>query len=102
MRAVTQHILSLADELPGGRESFLDDIAHLLADRQYFSPDDLAARDGNEVGEVIIRSDAKSAAFYFGNPEETKRRFHDGFSTPTTWGHGTRTIFSGSWAERMI
>lgn len=44
MRATTQHILSLADELPGGRESFLDDIAHLLADRQYFSPDDLAAR----------------------------------------------------------
>ena len=44
MRAITQHILSLADELPGGRESFLDDIAHLLADRQYFSPDDLAER----------------------------------------------------------
>ena len=32
-----------------------------------------------QVCEVIIRSNAKSAAFYFGNPAETRRRFHDGF-----------------------
>ena len=31
------------------------------------------------MGEIIIRTDAKSAGFYFNNPEETRRRFHDGF-----------------------
>ena len=73
------------DDLPekagsAGRSCVDDDVRVIrVYDDHPASPDDLAARDGNEVGEVIIRSDAKSAAFYFGNPEETKRRFHDGF-----------------------
>ena len=73
------------DDLPekagsAGRSCVDDDVRVIrVYDDHTASPDDLAARDGNEVGEVIIRSDAKSAAFYFGNPEETKRRFHDGF-----------------------
>lgn len=63
-----------------GRSCVDDDVRVVrVYDDHTASPDDLAAQDGSEVGEVIIRSDAKSAAFYFGNPAETKRRFHDGF-----------------------
>ncbi len=73
------------DDLPemagsAGRSCVDDDVRVVrVYDDHTASPDDLAAQDGSEVGEVIIRSDAKSAAFYFGNPAETKRRFHDGF-----------------------
>lgn len=73
------------DDLPemagsAGRSCVDDDVRVVrVYDDHTASPDDLAAQDGSEVGEIIIRSDAKSAAFYFGNPAETKRRFHDGF-----------------------
>lgn len=42
-------------------------------------PDDLAAKDGQEVGEVIIKSQAKSAYFYYNNESETERKFHKGY-----------------------
>jgi acyl-CoA synthetase (AMP-forming)/AMP-acid ligase II len=42
-------------------------------------PDDLAAQDGSEVGEVIICSPAKSPYCYANNPEETERKYHNGF-----------------------
>lgn len=42
-------------------------------------PDELAALDNNEVGEVIIKSHAKSAYFYYNNEPETDRKFSDGF-----------------------
>lgn len=42
-------------------------------------PDELAAKDGKEVGEVIIKSHAKSAYFYYNNEGETERKFHEGF-----------------------
>lgn len=42
-------------------------------------PDDLAAADNNEIGEVIIKSPAKMAYFYYNNEGETERKFHDGF-----------------------
>lgn len=42
-------------------------------------PDDMVARDGQEVGEVIIRAPAKSAGSYVNNPETTKEKFRNGF-----------------------
>lgn len=73
------------DDLPemagsAGRSCVDDDVRVIkVYEDRVAEPDDLAATDGSEVGEVIIRSNAKSAAFYFGNPAETRRRFHDGF-----------------------
>ena len=42
-------------------------------------PDELVAPDNNEVGEVIIKSHAKSSYFYFDNEQESDRKFSDGF-----------------------
>ena len=73
------------DDLPemagsAGRSCVDDDVRVVkVYEDRVAEPDDLAATDGSEVGEVIIRSNAKSAAFYFGNSAETRRRFHDGF-----------------------
>ena len=43
-------------------------------------PDDEAARDGKEVGEVIIRCAAKSSYCYFNNDDETQSKFYKGFA----------------------
>ena len=42
-------------------------------------PHELAAQDNSEVGEVIIKSHAKSAYFYYDNESESDRKFSDGF-----------------------
>lgn len=42
-------------------------------------PDELAAMDGTEVGEVIIKSPAKSPYAYFNNEAESEKKFHKGF-----------------------
>ncbi|MBQ3427394.1 MAG: AMP-binding protein [Clostridia bacterium] len=42
-------------------------------------PDELAAQNNREVGEVIIKSHAKSAYFYYNNEGETERKFHNGY-----------------------
>jgi len=41
-------------------------------------PDDLADKDGHEIGEVIVRS-SKSGHAYMHNPEEQEKKFHDGW-----------------------
>ena len=41
-------------------------------------PDDLVAKDGTEVGEVVVRS-PKSGYAYVNQPEEQEARFHDGW-----------------------
>lgn len=43
-------------------------------------PDDEAAKDGIEVGEVIIKSSAKSSYCYFNNDKETKNKFYKGYA----------------------
>lgn len=43
------------------------------------NPDDLVARDGKEVGEVIVRTPAKSAGCYVNNEKMTEKKFHNGF-----------------------
>lgn len=42
-------------------------------------PDDLAAKDGEEVGEVIISSPAKSPYYYAGNDVETEKKYYKDF-----------------------
>lgn len=42
-------------------------------------PDDLAACDGKEVGEVIICSPAKSPYIYYGNEAETEKKYYKDF-----------------------
>ena len=42
-------------------------------------PDELAAQDGHEVGEVIICSPAKSPYAYVDNPEQTEEKYYKGF-----------------------
>lgn len=42
-------------------------------------PNELASTDNHEVGEIIIKSPAKMAYFYYNNEAETERKFHDGF-----------------------
>ena len=43
-------------------------------------PDDTAAMDGTEIGEIIIRSAAKSSYCYFDNADETEKRFYKNFA----------------------
>jgi acyl-CoA synthetase (AMP-forming)/AMP-acid ligase II len=73
-----------AEDLPdgagtAGRACTDDDVAvvQVLPDR-LARPDELAAKDGSEVGEVIVRS-VKSGYSYLGNPTEQERKFHDGW-----------------------
>lgn len=42
-------------------------------------PDEYVAKDGSEVGEVIICSPAKSPYLYVNNDEETERKYYKGF-----------------------
>ncbi|MGN1121937.1 MAG: class I adenylate-forming enzyme family protein, partial [Eubacteriales bacterium] len=43
------------------------------------SPDETVSKDGKEVGEIIIKSHAKSSYFYYNNEEETEAKFHEGY-----------------------
>jgi acyl-CoA synthetase (AMP-forming)/AMP-acid ligase II len=62
-----------------GRACTDDDVAvvRIYEDRRA-EPDDLAARDGAEVGEVIVRS-VKSGYAYVNQPEEQAARFRGGW-----------------------
>ncbi|MCB6365399.1 AMP-binding protein [Intestinibacillus massiliensis] len=42
-------------------------------------PDELVAKDNEAVGEIIIKSPAKSAYCYFNNPEMTAQKFYKGY-----------------------
>ena len=50
-----------------------------IYDDRHATPDDLAAKDGIEVGEVIICSPAKSPYKYANNVGETDRKYANGF-----------------------
>ncbi len=56
-------------------------------------PDDLARMDGDEVGEVIIKSPAKSPYRYANNPEETKKKYYKGFLYTNDLGTWDRNQF---------
>jgi acyl-coenzyme A synthetase/AMP-(fatty) acid ligase len=56
-----------------------DDVAVVrVYDDRLAEPEDLAAMDGSEVGEVIVRS-AKCGYAYINQPDEQASRFHDGW-----------------------
>jgi acyl-coenzyme A synthetase/AMP-(fatty) acid ligase len=71
-------------DLPGqagsaGRACTDDDVAVVAAREDGPArPDELAARDGTEIGEVIVRS-VKSGYAYVNNPAEQAQRFRDGW-----------------------
>ena len=46
---------------------------------RHAEPDELAAMDGSEVGEVIMRSPAKSPYSYVNNPEQQADKYYNGF-----------------------
>ncbi len=62
-----------------GRACTDDDVAVVkVFDDRTAAPDEFAAKDGAEVGEVIVRS-VKSGYAYLGNPEEQRKKFRDGW-----------------------
>ena len=62
-----------------GRACTDDDVAVVkVYEDRFAAPDDFAARDGQEVGEVIVRS-VKSGYAYVNKPEEQAARFRDGW-----------------------
>src|SRR5699024_7163844 len=62
-----------------GRACTDDDVAVVkVFDDRTAAPDEFAAKDGTEVGEVIVRS-VKSGYSYLGNPTEQDRKFRDGW-----------------------
>ena len=62
-----------------GRACTDDDVAVVKVFEDGFaSPDDLAGQDGQEVGEVIVRS-VKSGYAYVNNSDEQAMRFRDGW-----------------------
>ena len=67
-----------------------------LHDGRRTEPDDLAAQDGLEIGEVILSSPAKSPYLYYDNESETERKYYKGFlytNDLATWdGKGFITI----------
>ncbi|MGN1098650.1 MAG: class I adenylate-forming enzyme family protein, partial [Clostridia bacterium] len=72
-------------DLPGmagfaGRACTDDDvrIVKVYEDRTAL-PDELAAQDMKEIGEIIIKSPAKSTYCYHNNEEETEKKFRNGY-----------------------
>ncbi len=62
-----------------GRACTDDDVAMVrIYEDRTADPDDLVARDGTEIGEVIVRS-VKSGYAYVNQPEEQAARFRDGW-----------------------
>ncbi|MES2169978.1 MAG: AMP-binding protein [Actinomycetota bacterium] len=62
-----------------GRACVDDDVVVVkVFDDRLAAPDELAAKDGSEIGEVIVRS-SKSGHAYMHNPEEQAKKFHDGW-----------------------
>ncbi len=53
-------------------------IVKVFPDRRA-EPDELAAQDGTEVGELILGSPAKAGMLYHNNPELTEQKFYKGF-----------------------
>lgn len=54
-------------------------VVRLVTEGAHAEPDDLAAKDNTEIGEIIIRAPAKSAGCYVANEEMTRQKFYKGF-----------------------
>ena len=53
-------------------------VVHAYDDRKA-EPEDVVAEDNQEVGEVIIKSPAKSTCSYYNNPEMNRQKFYKGW-----------------------
>ncbi len=76
-----------------------------LFDGRRAEPDELAERDGSEVGEVIIRSPAKSPYAYFNNEAESEAKFHAGFvytNDLATWTENSYVTIVGRKDDMII
>lgn len=54
-------------------------IVRIHEDGTHGDPEEMAARDNREVGEIIIRAPAKSAGSYVNNPARSAEKFHNGY-----------------------
>lgn len=63
-----------------GRSCTDDDVRVVKAyeDRKA-EPEEMVAKDGTEVGEIIIKSPSKSTMCYYNNPKVTKEKYYKGF-----------------------
>ncbi|HEY2521615.1 MAG TPA: AMP-binding protein [Streptosporangiaceae bacterium] len=97
-------------DLPGhagsaGRACTDDDVA-VVASREDgpAGPGELVARDGSEIGEVIVRS-VKSGYAYVNNPDEQAQRFRDGWlytGDLATWDSGEYVTIVGRKDDMII
>ncbi|MGQ9826182.1 MAG: class I adenylate-forming enzyme family protein, partial [Desulfotomaculales bacterium] len=63
-----------------GRSCTDDDVAVVrIYEDRLAEPDDYAARDDQEVGEVIVRAPEKCCYTYINRPEEAKKNFYKGW-----------------------
>ena len=72
---------NLPDMAGSAGQSCTDDDVRIvrLHEQGHADPAELVAKDNVEVGEVIIKSPAKSAYCYFNNPEMTREKFYKGY-----------------------
>lgn len=66
-------------------------VARIPADGEMADPNYPVSKNDMEVGEILIKSPAKSAGCYVGNPEMTERKFRNGY-------HHTGDL--GTWNEK--
>jgi acyl-CoA synthetase (AMP-forming)/AMP-acid ligase II len=88
-----------------GRACTDDDVAVVAAREDGPArPDELVARDGTEIGEVIVRS-VKSGYAYVNNPAEQAQRFRDGWlytGDLATWDSGEYVTIVGRKDDMII
>ncbi len=76
-----------------------------IFDDRRAEPDEEVAKNNIEVGEVIIRSPAKSAYCYINNPEETERKFYKGYMYTNdlgTWDENNYVSIAGRKDDMII
>lgn len=63
-----------------GRSCTDDDVRVVKAyEGRKAEPEEMVAKDGTEVGEIIIKSPSKSTMCYYNNPKVTKEKYYKGF-----------------------
>jgi acyl-CoA synthetase (AMP-forming)/AMP-acid ligase II len=98
------------DDLPdaagaAGRACLDDDVAVVTVQKDRISaPEEHAKKDGQEIGEVIMRS-VKSGYAYLGNPQEQAEKFRDGWVYPgdlATWDENEIVTIVGRKDDKII
>lgn len=88
-----------------GRACIDDDVAVVkLFDDRPAHPHEIVAKDGEEVGEVIVRS-PKCAGQYVGNPAEDAEKYHEGWlyiGDLATWDSGEYVTIVGRRDDMLL